>query len=150
MPRHLTISLAATATATLGGTTANAIAFPASDRAGMMPMMRGMMAADHVERRISYQKAELAITDARLTQWNRVAAALRLNAKAVQDGMATMARSDMPTTAPTQSDMMVMLMSKRLNGTKKLGVANNALYAFLMAEQWKTANDRAAGPMGMI
>ena len=148
MPRHLTLSLAATAT--LGGTTANAIAFPASDRAGMMPMMRGMMAADHVEGRIAYQKAELAITDARLTQWNRVAVVLRLNAKAVQDGMATMARSDMPTTAPTQSDMMVMLMSQRLDGTKKLGVANNALDAFLMPDQWKTANDRPTSPMGMI
>jgi hypothetical protein len=148
MPRHLTLFLAATAT--LGDTTENAIVFPASDGARMMPMMRGMMAADHVERRISYQKAELAITDAQLNAWNAVAAALRLNAKAVQDGMATMARSDMPTTAPTQSDMMVMLMSERLDGTKKPSAANNALYAFLTPDQWKTANDRPTCPMGMI
>jgi hypothetical protein len=119
----------------------------------MMSAMRGMMsmmAPEHVEGRIAYQKAELAITDAQLPQWNAVASVLRLNAKTTQDGMAIMSKVGMPTTAPARSDMMVMLMSERLEGMKKLGEANKALYAVLTPEQQKTADDMAANPMGMI
>jgi hypothetical protein len=119
----------------------------------MMSAMQGMasmMAPDHVEGRIAYQKAELAITDAQLPQWNAVAAALRLNAKTMQDGMAKIANDGMPTAAPARSDMMVTMMSERLDGMKKLGVANKALYAVLTPDQQKTADDMAASPMGMM
>ncbi len=119
----------------------------------MMSAMRGMksmMAGDHVEGRIAYQKAELAITDAQLPQWTAVADVLRQNAKVMQDGMAKMAKDGMPTAAPARSDMMVTMMSERLEGTKKLGVANKALYAVLTPDQRKTADDIAATPMGMM
>lgn len=119
----------------------------------MMSAMRGMtsmMAADHVEGRIAYQKAELAITDAQLPEWNAVAAVLRLNAKAMQDGMARMAKDGMPTAAPARGEMMVTMMSERLEGMKKLGEANKALYAVLTPDQRKTADDMAANPMGMM
>ncbi len=119
----------------------------------MMSAMRGMtsmMAPDHVEGRIAYQKAELAITDAQLPQWTAVADALRQNAKSMQDGMAKMAKEGMPTAAPARGDMMVTMMSERLDGMKKLGVANKALYAVLTPDQRKTADDMAANPMGMM
>jgi hypothetical protein len=119
----------------------------------MMSAMRGMtsmMAPDHVEGRIAYQKAELAITDAQLPQWTAVADALRQNAKAMQDGMAKMAKDGMPTAAPARGDMMVTMMSERLDGMKKLGAANKALYAVLTPNQRKTADDMAAHPMGMM
>lgn len=116
----------------------------------MMSAMRGMMAADHVEGRIAYQKAELAITDAQLPQWTAVAEVLRQNAKAMQDGMAKMSEDGMPTSAPARGDMMVTMMSERLDGMKKLGVANKALYAVLTPDQRKTADDMAAHPMGMM
>lgn len=180
MPRHFTLLFAAAVT--LGGATAayaqmpggppahhpgmpmsGAIQSPATngagmmpmmrgmmDGAGMMPMMRGMMSADHIEGRIAYQKAELAITDAQLPQWNAVAAVLRLNAKAMQDGMAKMAKDGMPSAAPARGDMMMTMMSERLEGMKKLGVANKALYAVLAPDQRKTADDMAANPMGMM
>ncbi len=167
MSRHLTLFLVAAVT--LGGATAacaqmmggppahhpgtptpDAIPSLAMDGAGMMPMMQGMMAADHVEGRIAYQKAELAITDAQLPQWNAVAAVLRLNAKAMQDGMTKVAKDGMPTAAPARSDIMVMMMSERLEGMKKLDVANKALYAVLTPDQRKTADDMAANPMGMM
>ena len=119
----------------------------------MMAAMRGMtgmMAADHVEGRIAYQKAELAITDAQLPEWNAVAAVLRLNAKSMQDGMARMAKDGMPTEAPARSKMMIMIMSERLEGMKKLGEANKTLYTVLTPDQRKTADDMAANPMGMM
>ena len=119
----------------------------------MMAAMRGMtsmMAADHVEDRIAYQKAELAITDAQLPEWNAVAAVLRLNAKSMQDGMARMAKDGMPTAAPARGEMMVSMMSERLEGMKKLGEASKALYAVSTPDQRKTADDMAANPMGMM
>ena len=102
----------------------------------MMAAMRGMtsmMAADHVKGRIAYQKAELAITDAQLPEWSAVAAVLRLNAKSMQDGMARMAKDGMPTAAPARGEMMVTMMSERLEGMKKLGEASKALYAVFAA-----------------
>lgn len=119
----------------------------------MMSAMRGMtsmMAPDHIEGRIAYQKAELEITDAQLPQWTAVADALRQNAKAMQGGMAKMAKEGMPTAAPARGDMMVTMMSERLDGMKKLGVANKALYAVLTPDQRKTADDMAAHPMSMM
>lgn len=119
----------------------------------MMSAMQGMtsmMAPDHVEGRIAYQKAELAITDAQLPQWTAVTDALRQNAKAMQDGMTKLAKDGMPTAAPARSDMMVTMMSERLDGMRKLGAANKALYAVLTPDQRKTADDMAAHPMGMM
>jgi hypothetical protein len=68
----------------------------------------------------------------------------------MQDGMAKMAKDGMPTAAPARDDMMVTMMSERLEGMKKLGVANKALYAVLTPDQRKTADDMAANPMGMM
>jgi hypothetical protein len=119
----------------------------------MMSAMRGMtsmMVPDHVEGRIAYQKAELAITDAQLPQWTAVADVLRQNAKALQDEMAKMAKDGMQTAAPARGDLMVTMMSERLEGMKKLGAANKALYAVLTPDQRKTADDMAAHPMGMM
>ena len=147
-------SMMAPPPATSGGPSAGAIGETGMGK--MMSAMRGMMgpmgmmAADHVEGRIAYQKAELAITDAQLPQWNAVAAVLRLNAKIIQDGMARMAKDGMPTAAPARSEMMIMMMSERLEGMKKLGEANKALYTVLTPDQRKTADDMAANPMGMM
>ena len=85
---------------------------PAAGRPGAMPMMDmgrmmrggqmmpGMMQSDHIEGRIAYMKAELAITDAQLPQWNAFADVMRANAKGMRDGMAKMMQTGMPTTAP--------------------------------------------------
>jgi len=119
----------------------------------MMSAMHGMtsmMATDHVEGRIAYQKAELAITDAQLPEWNAVAAVVRLNAKAIQNGMAKMAKDGAPTAAPARGEMMVTMMSERLEGMKRLVEANKALYPVLTPDQRKTADDMAANPMGMM
>ncbi len=132
--------------------TADAPASPmgSAGMAQMMPMMRGMMAADHVEGRIAYEKAELAITDAQLPQWNAVAAVRRANAKVMQDGMAKMAKDGMPSAAPARGDMMLMMMSERVEGMKKLLTANKALYTVLAPDQRKTADEMMASPMGAM
>ena len=144
-------SMMAPPPATSGGPSAGAIGETGMGKImAAMRGMTGMMAADHVEGLIAYQKAELAITDAQLPEWNAVAAVLRLNAKSMQDGMARMAKDGMPTAAPARSEMMIMMMSERLEGMKKLGEANKALYTVLTPDQRKTADDMAANSMGMM
>ena len=144
-------SMMAPPPATSGGPSAGAIGETGMGKImAAMRGMTGMMAADHVEGLIAYQKAELAITDAQLPEWNAVAAVLRLNAKSMQDGMARMAKDGMPTAAPARSEMMIMMMSERLEGMNKLGEANKALYTVLTPDQRKTADDMAANPMGMM
>ena len=61
-----------------------------------------------------------------------------------------MAKDGMPTEAPARSKMMIMIMSERLEGMKKLGEANKTLYTVLTPDQRKTADDMAANPMGMM
>jgi len=114
--------------------------------AGMMPMTQGMTAADHVEGRIAYEKAELAITDAQLPQWNAVAAVHRANAKAMQEGMAKLAKDGMPSSSPARADMLIMMMSERLSAMKDFGTAHKALYAVLTTKQRKIADEMMAGP----
>ena len=119
----------------------------------MMPMMRGMMgmiAADHVEGRIAYRKAELGITDAQLPQWDALATVLRANARVMQDGMAKMMKDGMPTTAPARGEAMVLMMTERLEGMKALVQADEALYAVLSTEQRKSADELMTGPMGAM
>ena len=112
--------------------------------------MTSMMVPDHVEGRIAYQKAELAITHVQLPQWTAVADVLRQNAKALQDEMAKMAKDGMQTAAPARGDLMVTMMSERLEGMKKLGVANKALYAVLSPDQRKTADDKGLLRLGTL
>ena len=120
---------------------------------GMARMMRGMMAmspADHIEGRIAYRKAELAITDAQLPQWNALATVMRANSRAMQDGMAMMAKDGMPTAAPARGEAMVRMMTARLDGMKAMVQADTALYAVLSPDQRKTADQMMMGMMGAI
>jgi len=131
------------------------------DMGGMMsvmPMMRmmqggdgmGMMPFDHIEGRIAFYKAEIGITDAQLPQWNAFADAMRSSAKGMRTAMTLMMQAGMPTTAPARSDVMVQIMSVRLDAMKATAAAGKALYAVLTDAQKKTADElMAEHPMGM-
>ena len=135
---------------------------PAAGRPGAMPMMDmgrmmrggqmmpGMMQSDHIEGRIAYMKAELAITDAQLPQWYALADVMRANAKGMHDGMAKMMQTGMPTTAPARGDAMVQMMSMHLDGMKAMLIPGKALYAVLTDAQKKLADEMTSGPMGRM
>jgi len=144
---------------------ANAPGMPPMDMAKMMadgmggkpPMMAGMMGGGgammppgHIEGRIAFLKAELAITDAQAPQWDSYAATMRTNSKGMQDAMAKMMQAGMPTTAPGRADAMIQMMTARLDGMKSSAEADKALYAVLTGSQRKVADDLMPGPMGMM
>lgn len=118
---------------------------------GMMPRDGGgmaMMPGQHVEGRIAFLKAELAVTDAQLPQWNAFADAMREGAKSMQAAMAANMGSGMPATAPARSDAMIAMMTARLESMKKSSAAGKALYAVLTDAQKKIADDQMMSRMG--
>ena len=118
---------------------------------GMTPRSEGgmeMMPGRHVEGRIAYLKAELAITDAQLPQWNAYTDAMRAGAKSMQTAMAANMGSGMPAAAPARSDAMIAMMTSRLETMKATAAAGKALYAVLTDAQKKTADDLMMSRMG--
>ncbi|MCW3473246.1 Spy/CpxP family protein refolding chaperone [Limobrevibacterium gyesilva] len=122
----------------------------------MMPMMRmmpgdmAMMPFDHIEGRIAFLKAELAITDAQLPQWNAFAQALRDGAKTTQEAMAKVLQAGMPATFPARADTMLQIMSARLDAIKATTAAGKALYGVLSDAQKSIADELLLGPMGRM
>lgn len=114
------------------------------------PMMSGMMPFEHVEGRIAFLKAELAITDAQLPQWTAYANVLRADGKTMREHMEKMMKAGMPTTAPARTEAMVEMMTMRLDGMKSLVSAEKSLYAVLTDAQKKLADELLVGPMGRM
>ena len=133
-------------------------AMPMSDMGKMAPMMQMMrgshmmpgMQSDHIEGRIAYMKAELAITDAQMPQWTALTNVMRANAQGMREGMAKMMQVGMPSTAPARADAMVQMMSMHLDGMKSMANAGKPLYAVLTDAQKKIADDMMSGPMGRM
>src|SRR5208337_3587477 len=63
---------------------------------GMMGGGTRMAPFSHIEGRIAFLKAELAVTDAQSPQWGTFADALRERAKTMRDSMANMMQADQP------------------------------------------------------
>jgi len=103
----------------------------------------------HIEGRIAFLKAELAITDAQLPQWNAFADTLRARAKSMQETMAKLMKDGMPTSAPARGQVMVQIMTARLDSLKAMVAASDALYAVLSDDQKKVADTllNGRGPM---
>ena len=113
--------------------------------AGVMPAM----GPRHVEGRIAFLKAELAITDAQLPQWNAFAAVLRDTAKTMAALHAAMAASAAGP-APERIDAMVGHMAARLDAMKAMSAALRPLYGVLSAGQRKSADELLASGMGRM
>jgi len=133
---------------------------PMMDMSKMMQMMRGMtmsgrggmsmMPFEHIEGRIAFLKAELAITDTQLPQWNAFADALRAGAKGMQETMSKMMQAGMPATAAARADPMVQMVTTRLDGMKARASAGKTLYDVLTHAQKKVADDLMLAPAGRM
>lgn len=126
---------------------------PMSGMGAMMQMMAGGMMdcgtvmAPHIEGRIAFLKAELAITDAQAAQWSAFADALRQRAKTMRDTMADMMPTDRPSNAAERTEAMVKVMSAHLESMKTFAAAEKALYAVLTDTQKATADELLGGSM---
>lgn len=150
-----------------GGMAAEGSASMAGPEAGMERMMsmmatamsnmsmmggRGGMAMrqyEHVEGRIAYLQAELAITDAQTTQWRAFADALRSAAKSMQAAVAAQPAGP-PVSAPERGERAIQLLTVRLEAMRTVHAAGTALYAVLSDDQKKIVDELMAGPMNQM
>ena len=150
-----------------GGMAAEGSASMAGPEAGMERMMsmmatamsnmsmmggRGGMAMrqyEHVEGRIAYLQAELAITDAQTTQWRAFAGALRSAAKSMQAAVVAQPAGP-PVSAPERGERAIQLLTVRLEAMRTVHAAGTALYAVLSDDQKKIVDELMAGPMNQM
>lgn len=126
---------------------------------GMKPMMDTMMGQmakmqpppaaplDHVEGRIAYMKAELAVTDAQAPAWDKFAAALRTSRGHLDEARtALVASKDAQTSVPNRLEAYEHHLSMRLDSLRSARESFQVLYASLSPTQ-KVSADELAGPL---
>lgn len=160
----------ATGSMMMGGPTSNNMMSNGMMSDGMMKMMMGMMAGgygpmgqmmspEHVEGRIAFLRTELKLTEAQQPLWDKVADALRANARAAKDMMAgmpagmMMSMSSAAGTPVERIELHEKMLSTRLEGLHRLKAALEPFYASLDDAQ-KAQADRLLmlmlTPMGMM
>ena len=98
-----------------------------------------MMPGQFVEGRIAFLKTELKITPAQESQWQQVAAAMRENAKALDQ--TTSARQNRTSLNAVQRlELREQFAKVRADNDARLLAAFKPLYASLSPEQQQTAN----------
>ena len=133
--------------------------------AGMMPMMGMKDPTRHVEGRLAFIKAELAITEAQQPQWQAFADAFRANAKRMGEMHAAMAPGSMTPGGPHRGgmagaphgaaplperiDSAERHMTMHLEVLRSMKTPVTQLYAVLSADQKKMADEIIRGPMAM-
>jgi len=124
------------ALAQTGSGPANSTASPSDARHHAMGRM---MPGQFVEGRIAFLKAELKITPTQETQWQQVAAAMRENAKALDQ--TTSARQNRTSLDAVQRlELREQFAKVRADNDARLLAAFKPLYASLSPEQQQTAN----------
>jgi hypothetical protein len=110
----------------------------------------GMRAEDfqpgrHIEGRIAFLKAELKITDAQQPQWDKVAAAMRDNARELDQAVGEMRASrDQPQNAMQRLEARARFAGLRARTTQRLADAFQPLYASLSDQQKPAADELLA------
>ena len=138
----------------LGGLTAAAPAFaqavtPAPDTAAPAPAATTPAHEHHhsaeqfVAGRIAFLKAELKITPQQEAQWNKVAEAMRVNAKAIDATRAQKAEG--PQTAVQALEARNRFAETMAKNTERMLAACRPLYQNLSPDQQKMADEILAG-----
>jgi hypothetical protein len=108
---------------------------------GMMERMRGMQAGmmtEHVEGRIAFLRAELKVTAAQASAWDKFADALRANARKLSEHAAGHAPGS-PPALPDRVEHEEHRLAARLEGFRAIRAALAPLYAAFSDEQKKLA-----------
>lgn len=110
---------------------------------GNCPMMGGTEA--HVEGRIAFLKAELAITDQQKEAWEAYAAAIKKNLEGMKAMRETMMKVMQAKSPVERLDAHISAMENRVTTLKELKPALGTLYAGLSDEQKKKADELLTG-----
>lgn len=116
----------------------------------MMQMMRaraGDIPTDRIEGRIAYLHAELRITEAQMTAWKEVAAALRANAKRLTETQPEQAQKSNASMLE-RADAQERVLAARLESIRALKSATAKLYPMLDDAQKKSADELMAPYLG--
>lgn len=105
---------------------------------------------EHVEGRLAYVHAELAITEAQAPQWDAFAAAARDGAAEMRAQYDKLAGTGLPSAAPDRARALLDMLAARLDAARKTVEAGTALYAVLTPEQKRIADQLLAGPLGRL
>jgi hypothetical protein len=117
---------------------------------GMMGQMQGRgPAVERVEGHIAYLKAELKITAAQGKAWDDYAAALRANAKQLNEVVAERAKAPAAASPVERIALEEKTLAARLEIARRTKPALAALYAAFSDDQKKTFSQLAAPRMGM-
>jgi protein CpxP len=102
--------------------------------------MERMMPGQFVEGRIAFLKAQLKITPAQEAQWQQVEAAMRENAKTLDQTITTARQNRGNMDAVQRLELREQLARVRVDNDARLLVAFKPLYASLSPEQQQMAN----------
>jgi periplasmic protein CpxP/Spy len=102
--------------------------------------MGRMMPGKFVDGRVAFLKAELKITPAQETQWQQVEAAMRENAKALDQTFITARQNRTDMDAVQRLELREQFAKARADNNARLLAAFRPLYASLSPEQQQTAN----------
>jgi vacuolar-type H+-ATPase subunit H len=102
--------------------------------------MGRMMPGKFVDGRIAFLKAELKITPAQETQWQQVEAAMRENAKALDQTITTARQNRTDMDAVHRLELREQFAKVRAENEARLVAAFKPLYASLSPEQQQMAN----------
>ena len=108
-------------------------------RMDMMARMQGRMGGiEHVEGHIAFLKAELKITEAQAKPWDAFAAALRANAKQLNELRAELAKAPAEAGSPVERlALQEKVLAARLEMARRTRPALAALHAALSDDQKK-------------
>src|SRR6267378_5389022 len=116
---------------------ANSTAAPSEARHHAMARM---MPGQFVDGRIAFLKAQLKITPAQEAQWQQVEAAMRENAKTLDQTIATARQNHGNTDAVQRLELHEQFAKVRVDNDARLLAAFKPLYASLSPEQQQMAN----------
>jgi hypothetical protein len=120
---------------------------------GLMMAMRGPAgghAIEHVEGHIAFLRAELKITDAQAKAWDEFAAAIRANAKQLNDMRVELAKADTADTSPVaRMERQEKILTARLEIVRRTKPALLALYSALSDNQKKSLAELTSHRMMM-
>ena len=102
--------------------------------------MGRMMPGQFVDGRIAFLKAELKITPAQETQWQQVEAAMRENAKNLDQSIGTARQNRSGMDAVQRLELREQFAKLRADNDARLLTAFKPLYASLSPEQQQMAN----------
>jgi len=116
---------------------ANSTAAPSEPR---HHAMEKMMPGQFVEGRIAFLKAQLKITPAQEAQWQQVEAAMRENAKTLDQTITTARQNRGNIDAVQRLELRAQFAKVRVDNDARLLAAFKPLYASLSPEQQQMAN----------